>query len=469
MSDEFATAPAVSPMNASDGPNTAHVDGASLTSGIRSETPHDPRIARRAVISGTFGTALEWFDFAVYGTLSATIFPQLFFPPGNEDAAILASFATFGAGMAARPLGGVVFGTLGDRIGRRNVLMFTLILMGTASVLIGLLPTYGTVGILAPTLLVLLRFMQGFALGGEASGAQVLVVEHAPNKLRGLFGGILATGSPVAQTLASVTLTVLALTLSEDAFATWGWRVPFLLGVLLLATGIFIRRRIEETPAFKDSKAAAVEKKAPQARALAVLAERPGTVAKLIAAWAASAGLFWVCVTYAVNYMTHELGYENSVSFELLVVANLISVPAAILGGISSDRFGRKRVFLFGLTLQGIAAGAMFPVLNTMNFPVSVAIIALALCGIQITAATQAPFFAESLPTSMRYTGSALGMTFAGLIFGAPIPFIAAWIFQNTANGTLALTLIGLGLVATSIIATLLLPEHSKELLDAER
>ena len=433
------------------------------------ETAHDPRVARRAVASGTFGTALEWFDFAVYGTLSATLFPQLFFPAASQETAILASFATFGAGMAARPLGGVVFGTLGDRIGRRNVLMFTLVLMGSASVLIGLLPTYASVGILAPTLLVILRFVQGFALGGEATGVQVLVVEHAPNKLRGLFGGILATGSPVAQTLASVTLTVLALSLSEDAFATWGWRVPFLMGVLLLATGVFIRRRIEETPAFKESQAAAAEQSAPQERALAVLAGRPGTVLKLVLAWAASAGLFWICVTYAANYMTHGLGYENSDSFGLLVFANLISVPAAVLGGAASDRLGRKRVFLFGLGLQGIAAATMFPVLNTMNFPLSVAIIALALCGIQITAATQAPFFAEALPTSMRYTGSALGMTFAGLIFGAPIPFIAAWIFQHSTNGTLALTAIGLGLVAISIVATLLLPEHSKERLDAER
>ncbi|QSR28787.1 MFS transporter [Nocardioides aromaticivorans] len=428
----------------------------------------DPRLARRAVISGTFGTALEWFDFAVYGTLSATLFPDLFFPTADENVALLASFATFGAGMAARPLGGIFFGTLGDRIGRRNVLMFTLVLMGTASVLIGFLPTYASIGVLAPTLLVLLRFLQGFALGGEATGVQVLVVEHAPHGLRGLFGGILATGSPVAQTLASVTLTVLALVLSEDAFADWGWRVPFLMGVLLLATGAFIRRNIEETPAFKLHQAAASS--APtQAKALAVLVERPGTVAKLVLAWAASAGLFWICVTYAVSYMTHELGYKNSSSFALLVVANLISVPAAMLGGAASDRVGRKRVFLIGLALQGVAAACMFPILNTMSFAASVAVIALALCGIQVTAATQAAFFAEALPTRMRYTGSALGMTFAGLLFGAPIPFLAAWIFQHSENGTLALTTIGLGLVALSTVATLFLPENSRERLDAQR
>lgn len=423
----------------------------------------DPKTGRRAVVSGTFGTALEWFDFAVYGTLSATLFPQLFFPGFDENSAILASFATFGAGMVARPLGGIIFGALGDKIGRRNVLMFTLVLMGASSILIGLLPGYATAGILAPILLVTLRFLQGFALGGEATGVQVLVVEHAPTNHRGLYGGILATGSPLAQSFASITLTGLAMFLSKEDFASWGWRIPFLMGVLLLVVGMFIRRRVEETPAFKENQLKAAASAIPQERALAVIVKKPGTVIKLVLSWAASAGLFWISVTYAVNYLTKELGYENSITFGLLLIANLVSIPAAVLGGRLSDRIGRKKTFLLGLALQGIAAGTMFPIMNSMNYPASVAIIALALCGIQVTAGTQAAFFAESLPTSMRYTGSALGMTLAGLFFGAPIPFIAAWIFQNTENGTAALTAIALSLVAISIIATLTLPERYKQ------
>lgn len=425
----------------------------------------DPKTGRRALVSGTFGTALEWFDFAVYGTLSATLFPALFFPAFDDNTAVLASFATFGAGMVARPLGGVVFGALGDKIGRRNVLMFTLVLMGVASVLIGLLPTYSTIGIVAPILLVILRFLQGFALGGEATGVQVLVVEHAPGDHRGLYGGILATGSPLAQTFASLTLTGLAMVLSEEAFNSWGWRIPFLMGVLLLVVGIIIRRTIEETPAFKEAQKQAAESAVPQERALYVIVKKPQTVLKLIGAWAASAGLFWICVTYAVNYMTGELGYENDITFGLLLIANLISIPAAILGGRLSDIIGRKKTFLLGLTMQGIAAATMFPILHSMNYPLSVAIISLALCGIQVTAGTQAAFFSEALPTRMRYTGSALGMTFAGLIFGAPIPFIAAWIFQNTENGIVSLTAIAVGLVVISMISTLLLPERYKQAL----
>lgn len=431
----------------------------------------DRKHAHRAIAGGTFGTALEWFDFAVYGTLSATLFPILFFPAFDANTALLASFATFGAGMLARPLGGIIFGALGDRIGRRNVLMFTLVLMGLASMAIGLLPTYATAGIIAPTLLVILRFLQGFALGGEATGVQVLVVEHAPKDHRGLYGGILATGSPLAQTMASLTLTGLAFFLSEEAFASWGWRIPFLMGVLLLVVGVIIRTKLEETPAFRESQKKAIKEAAKgekQERALMVIAKKPGTVAKLVGAWAASAGLFWICVTYAVNYLTSVLGYSNDIIFGLLLAANLISIPAAILGGKFSDVLGRKKVFLIGLTLQGIAAATMFPIMNGMNLLFSAAIISLALCGIQITAGIQASFFSEALPTPMRYTGSALGMTLAGLIFGAPIPFIAAWIFQNTSNGTLALTLIGVSLVVLSFICTLLLPERYKSDLDAE-
>lgn len=432
---------------------------------------HNRKDAHRAIAGGTFGTALEWFDFAVYGTLSATLFPTLFFPAFDPNVAILASFATFGAGMLARPLGGVVFGALGDRIGRRNVLMFTLVLMGLASMAIGMLPTYAMVGVLAPTLLVLLRFLQGFALGGEATGVQVLVVEHAPSHLRGLYGGLLATGSPLAQTFASLTLTALAFFLSDEAFTSWGWRIPFIMGVLLLVTGVVIRTKLEETPAFRENQKKAAEAAAQgekQERALMVISKKPGTVLKLIGAWAASAGLFWICVTYAVNYLTSVLGFDNDITFGLLLIANLVSIPAAIFGGYISDRIGRKKVFIIGLTLQGIAAATMFPIMNTMNLALSTAIISVALCGIQMTAGVQASFFSESLPTSMRYTGSALGMTMAGLIFGAPIPFIAAWIFQNTSNGTLALSMIGVSLVVISMICTFLLPERFKSSLDEE-
>lgn len=423
------------------------------------------KTARRAVLSGTFGTALEWFDFAVYGTLSATVFPALFFTALTADTALLASFATFGAGIIARPIGGVFFGYLGDRLGRRNVLMATFVLMGAASVLIGLLPTASMIGIWAPILLVVLRFLQGFSLGGEASGVQVLVVEHAPRDRRGMYGGVLATGSPLAQSFASITLTVLAFVLTDEQFNAWGWRIPFLMGLLLLVVGVYIRRSIEETPAFVESQKKAAQTAIPQEKPLAVLVHHPGTVLKLIGTWAAAAALFWICVTYGVNYLTSELGYDNSISFGLLLIANAVSIPAAIFGGYLSDRIGRKKAFLLGLSLMLVAAATMFPIMNTMNYPASVAIVTLALCGIQICAGVQPALFAEALPTNMRYTGSALGMSGAALVFGAPIPFLAAWIFQNTDDGTLALTLLAAGIVVLSIVATLLLPERTKSAL----
>lgn len=448
---------------------------------------------RRAVVSGTFGTALEWFDFAIYGTLSATIFPQLFFPTMDENTALLASFATFGAGMAARPLGGLVFGALGDYLGRRTVLMMTLVLMGLASAAIGLLPTYNQVGILAPMLLVALRFLQGFSLGGEASGAQVLVAEHAPNSKRGLYGGILATGSPIAQSLAALVLTGLAFLLTEEAFNSWGWRIPFIMGLALVFIGAYIRNSLEESPAFKAAKAeeqaktgrilesdpkSELEYAAEKAlndekggvahgdggpgRALAIIVKEPYTILRLLMSYAALASLFWITVTYGVSYLTSNLGYDNSVSFGLMLIANLVSIPAAVLGGQLSDKIGRKNAYLLGHGIMLIGAFSMFPIMNSMNYIASVAIISFSLIGIQIAAATQTAFWAEALPTKMRYTGSAISLTFGALIFGAPTPFLAAYIMQQTGS-TLAISLYAGVMVLIAIVGTLLLPERFKE------
>ncbi|MFJ5979225.1 MFS transporter [Pseudarthrobacter oxydans] len=194
--------------------------------------------ARRALASGTMGSALEWFDFAVYGALSATVFPTLFFNQMDPAMGLLASFATFGIGFFARPLGGIFFGFLGDKLGRRKILLVTFLSMGGASLIIGVLPPYSAVGLLAPLALVLMRFIQGFALGGEATGAQLMTMEHAPQDRRAFYGALIAMGSPVSQVLANLTLAVLSATLSPEAFLEWGWRIPFLLSILGTAEGL---------------------------------------------------------------------------------------------------------------------------------------------------------------------------------------------------------------------------------------
>lgn len=416
--------------------------------------------ARRAVFSGSLGSALEYFDFSVYGTLAATVFPKVFFSELNTGTALLASFATFGAGFFARPLGGLVFGAVGDRLGRRTVLIVTLVLMGVSSSLIGVLPSYATAGLLAPTLLVLLRFVQGFALGGEVTGSQLLALEHAPDHRRGFFGSLMAIGSPIAQVFATLTLTGLAFVLSPEQFLSWGWRIPFIFGIVMVVVGYYVRRNVDETPVFAEAEQLRAAEKIPQERALAVFRKRPGTVIALICAWAAPAALFWVCVTFAISYLTGTLKYPNSISFGMLVIANFASIFAALLGGRLSDRIGRRKVFATGLVVLGISTAAIFPIFNLRIFPLSVAIVALALCAVQFICGAQAAFYAEALPTPMRFTGSAIGYTGANLLFSAPTPFIASWILLSTGNNVFFISLYSLCLVAISGIALFFIPER---------
>ncbi len=411
--------------------------------------------ARRAVISGALGSALEWFDFSVYGALSATVFPQLFFPDLAPGAALLASFATFGVGLVARPLGGLVFGMLGDRFGRRNVLMFTLLLMGAASVLIGVLPTYARVGIAAPAALVVLRFLQGFALGGELTGSQLMVMEHSPNRRRGIAGALMSVGSPISQVLATLTLTGLAAWLTEDQFAGWGWRVPFLMSVALIAVGYYIRHRVEETPTFLAS-----EGKSEQA-ARGLLRQHWKTVTLLVLAWAAPGALYYIMVTFATSYLTGRLGFDKSSTFGLMVVANSISIGASLLGGWSSDRIGRKRVLFTGLAVLLAFLVPFFLILDTGNWWMAALVITGALCGVQFMTGCQGAFYAEALPTPIRYTGSALGLTCGNMVFAAPAPFLATWLMQISGNGTLLVTGYGLLTILVSAFAIRLLPDRT--------
>ncbi|MGY3201921.1 MFS transporter [Streptomyces sp. TE5632] len=419
--------------------------------------------ARRAVVSGALGSALEWFDFSVYGALSATVFPQLFFPDLAPGTALLASFATFGVGLVARPLGGLVFGMLGDRLGRRNVLMFTLLLMGAASVLIGLLPTYATVGMVAPLALVTLRFLQGFALGGEHTGSQLMVMEHSASRRRGLAGALMSVGSPISQVLATLTLTGLAAWLTEDQFTGWGWRIPFLLSVALIAVGYYIRHRVEETPAFLANES----KSESEQPARGLLRQHRKTVMLLVLAWAAPGALYYITVTFAISYLTGQLGFDKSSTFGLMVVANTISIGASLLGGWSSDRIGRKRVLFTGLAVLLAFLVPFFLILDTGNWWMAALTITGALCGVQFMTGCQGAFYAEALPTPVRYTGSALGLTGGNMLFAAPAPLLATWLMQISDNGTLLITAYGLLTILISAVAIRLLPDRTGRRLEA--
>jgi MFS family permease len=377
----------------------------------------------RATASGTLGNALEYYDFAIFGAFAATLFPKLFFHQMGEAAGLLASFATFGVAFVARPVGAVVLGHLGDRFGRKPVLFATLILMGGSSILIGVLPTGQ--GIEIAVLLVALRCLQGFSLGGESSGSQLLAMEHCDRERRGLFGAIIMAGSPVSQVLSSLTIVVLTATLTTEQFESWGWRIPFLGSVVIVGVAFFIRRRLEETPAFVVNEEAASQAERTRDKGLRVLKTHPREVALLTVAWSGTTLAFYLVLVYGISYLTRTVGLSPQESFLILMIANGVSVFAALLGGHVSDRVGRKPVWYTGLAGCLIGIVLFFAVAGS-HVVVTGLIVTFVLASIQFLSGAEPALFAEQFPTDVRYSGMAVPYTAANLLFSAPGPFIAA-------------------------------------------
>jgi len=293
-------------------------------------TAQTQMMARRAVAGATVGTALEWFDFALYGVVAATIFPKLFFPSLDPTASLLASLASFWAGLAARPLGAVICGVLGDRWGRRNLMLLTVSVMGASSFLMGLLPTYQQVGILAPTLLVSLRIVQGFALGGESTGAQLMAVEHASAERRGLYSGLLGICSPLSQILANLSLFTLSGLLSLEDFESFGWRIPFLASFVLVLLGIYIRMKVSETPAFEALRKSGQRPRAANPLGI-VLKFHWRTALRLTLFFCGPAALFYLIVVFSLSYLTKNLGVPKQTGFMLLMAfLTVISFAAGV-------------------------------------------------------------------------------------------------------------------------------------------
>ncbi|WEL53505.1 MFS transporter [Pseudomonas kermanshahensis] len=397
-----------------------------------SDAPHDSRMPRKAVTAATIGTALEWFDFTLYGAMSATILPKLFFPAMEPTAGLLASLATFGVGLAARPLGAITCGYLGDKLGRRNLMLATVTMMGLASVLMGLLPTYGQVGIWAPILLVLLRIIQGFALGGESTGAQLMALEHASPDRRGRYSGMLGLCSPLSQILANAVLMGLAATLSSEQFESFGWRIPFLMSFVLVIVAIFIRLKVDETPAFVALKKAPLkQEKSPLTSAVS---SHYKTILRLMLFFCSPAALFYLIVIFSLSYLTKHLGFSQSTGFMSLMVANLCAIFGALAGGYLSDRWGRKKALALGSCMTLLILFVYFPILNTLNVPAIMAIMGLFLGFTQFQSGIQPVAFAEAFPTQVRYSGSALAYTGANLVIGGPMPMIAVWLMSQSNN-----------------------------------
>ena len=389
--------------------------------------------ARRVAIASAIGTTIEWYDYFIYGTAAATVFGPRFFPQVSPMAGTLAAFATFGVGFLARPVGGVVMGHFGDRVGRKSMLVWSLMLMGVSTLGIGLLPDYSRIGLAAPALLIVFRLVQGFALGGEWGGAVLMSVEHAPIDRRGFYGSVVGLGLPIGIVLSNLVFLVASLLANPAAFLAWGWRIPFIASSLLVVVGVVIRMRVLETPVFVAMRAGGLARRMPVAD---VFRGNARTVLLAAGSYTGISSLGYVVIVYYVSYATGVLHIALPVALSVLVAAAVVFAFAVVFFARRSDVVGRRRVMLGGNAALVIWSALFFPLLDTRSVPM----IALALIGMLVIQGayigTQPAVFAELFPTSIRYSGASLANTLGTIVGGAPAPFIAAALFRATHSST---------------------------------
>jgi metabolite-proton symporter len=410
---------------------------------------------RRVAAASFIGTTIEWYDFFLYGTATALVFNKLYFPTFEPWAGTLAAFGTYAVGFAARPLGGIVCGHYGDRIGRKSMLVLTLLVMGVATFLIGLLPTYATIGVWAPVLLILLRIAQGFAVGGEWGGAVLMAVEHSPKGRKGFYGSWPQMGVPAGLLLSAGAFRLVS-RLPEDQFLAWGWRVTFLASLALVAVGLFIRLSVEETPEFERVRREGAESKLP---VLDTLREHPKEVLLAMGTRFAETGGFYIFSVFVLTYATKMAGVPASRVLGALLLAAAIELFTEPLFGMLCDRVGRRPVLLFGAACTAALAFPFFWLIDTgdRGFIALALIFALPVCHAS-TYVPQASFFSELFGTRLRYSGASLGYQLAGAVAGGLCPFIAVSLLAAT-HASWPVSLLLIGISAVSAVSVLMLPE----------
>ena len=412
----------------------------------------------QVLFASLIGTTIEFFDFYIFATAAALVFPHLFFPAGNEHAALLASFATFAAAFFARPIGSVIFGHFGDRIGRKATLVASLLTMGISTVVIGLLPTYATAGLWAPALLTLCRVGQGLGLGGEWSGAVLMATENAPEGKRAWYGMFPQLGAPLGFILSGGIFLLLGNVLTEEEFFAWGWRVPFLFSALLVIFGLWMRLKLTETPAFQKVLDSKKEAKVPFKQ---VVFEHPKTLVLGIVAGICTFVVFYLTTVFAMAWGTKELGYSRNEFLTLLLIATLFFGAFIPLSAVLAEKYGRKNTSIaicalaavFGLSFQSLLGSG-----NTFG------VLAFLCIGMAIMGLTYGPIgtvLSEIFPTSVRYTGSALTFNFAGILGASFAPFIAAELATDYGLGAVGWYLTVASLI--SLVAFMLLKETKEE------
>lgn len=385
--------------------------------------------ANKVAVGALIGTALEWYDFFLFSAAAALIFNVQYFTSENATAAALASFATFGVGLAARPIGGIIFGRMGDRIGRRRVLMITIVGIGVVTGLIGMLPTYAAIGFAAPVLLVLLRIAQGLFVGGEWSGAMTLVVENAPLHLRARYAAIPQIGSPIGTILSSGGFFVMTLLLSQESFNSWGWRIPFLIAIPLLLVAVYIRSRLEESPVFRQLEESGEVEKSPISTTL------KNSWKQIIVGMAAAllgVGGFYLVTAFCVYYGVNILGYDDSLLLLGSMVAAAVEIFILIWGGALGAKYGASRVILWGGIASAVIAVPAFLMFSSGQPVLIVIAMTIAVGALSLPYAASGTVLTGLFPATTRYTGVGMAQNAAGMLSGF-IPLLATG-FVASAN-----------------------------------
>jgi metabolite-proton symporter len=413
---------------------------------------------RKVIVASLIGTSLEWYDFFIYGTAAALVFNQIFFPTFEPLVGTLLAFTTYAVGFVARPLGGLIFGHYGDRIGRKNVLVVTLMLMGIATFAIGLMPTYATIGVWAPILLVALRFLQGLGLGGEWGGAVLMTLESGEPNRRGLNASWPQVGVPLGLLLANGVLALMGALTSEPAFLSWGWRVPFLLSGLLVIVGLWIRLTIAESPLFREVEDSQTKSGTP---ILEVLRRYPKQVLLAVGARVGVDVAFYTFVLFITTYVATYLKLPRNYALNAVLIAAAVQVLLIPFFGSLSDRLARRPVYLAGAIGAAVWVFVFFPLLDTGQFWLIVLATVVALVFHAAMYGPQAAFIAEMFPTKVRYTGASMGYQLAGIIGGALAPIISVALLDRF-DTSIAVSLYAVAMLLVTIICVLLAPETSK-------